>query len=889
MRNFPEQFAETVSRFPDRLAVSVRGPSGVSRMTYRELDAMAGQAAGRLHEAGIGAGDRCAILAENSARWCAVYLGILRLGAVAVPFDTNYSREQVATLLRDSGARLLVTSEKLSEVAGAAVRDVEGVLALSLGTLTRPDATEGARLVAPGAGISPGQPAVILYTSGTTADPKGVVLTHANLLGEKDGVFAVVHVDERDVVLGVLPLFHSLAQMANLLLPFSIGAHVVFLETLNTQKLLRALDEEGVTTFACVPQFFYLIHARVLEQVKKSGLLTRTLFRVLLAVNRNLRRAGLNAGPLFFGKVHRTIGRRMRLLITGGSKFDPAVGDDLHDLGFTILQAYGLTETSGAATVMRPGEPIATVGQPIKGVEVRIAPPAEGADDGEVLIRGPIVMQGYWNRPDATAEVLRDGWLYTGDLGRLDERGCLTITGRSKEVIVLGNGKNIYPEEIEAYYRASAVIKELCVLGVERAGAHADERLHAVVVPDLDVLRERHIVNTQELVRFELEGISVHLPSHKRVLSFDVSMEPLPRTTTGKLKRRDIHRLARELTQKRAAASSVDTVADASPVEPHVARLIDAVREHVTGVAVRADSNFELDLGLDSMERVELLASLERRFGVRVPEEVAQSAFTVKDLAEAFRNVGHDSVHHGGQSGLNWGELLLQGEETPELAAILRPRRVAAVVFFAIVRLVTLTISRPRVIGLRHLPREGAFIVSPNHQSYIDPFLVGPVLPFGAFRRIFSVGAAEYFQSPLMKWVAAQLNVVPVDPDANLLSAMQAAAQGLRHGRVLMLFPEGERSIDGRVKKFKKGAAILARHLNVPIVPVAIAGAYEIWPRNRPLNWGRVLSWRDRPVIQFGEPIRWRDGEGEDALTERLRSEVERMWLAATPASARPS
>ncbi len=883
MRNFPEVFAATAARFGNRPAVSVRGPSGVRRFTYRQLDEMAAGAAGRLSDAGVSAGERCAILAENSAEWCAVYLGVLRLGAIAVPFDTNYSRAQVTTLLRDSGATQLVTSARFAETASAAGQDT-GTPVVALDALLAPEAP------APGAPpvstIAPDQPAVILYTSGTTADPKGVVLTHANLLGERDGAFAVVPVDERDVVLGVLPLFHSLAQMANLLLPFSIGAHVVFLETLNTQELLRALDEEGVSVFACVPQFFYLIHARVMDQVKKSGAPTRVMFRALVLLNHGLRGVGINAGKLFFGRVHRTIGRRMRLLITGGSKFDPVIGQDLRDLGLTILQAYGLTETSGAATVTRPGEPIATVGRPLTGVEVRIAPLAEGADDGEVLIRGPIVMQGYWNRPDATAEVLRDGWLHTGDLGRLDSHGCLTITGRSKEIIVLGNGKNIYPEEIETYYRASPVIKELCVLGVESADAHASERLHAVVVPDVDVLRERRVVNTQELVRFELEGISVHLPSHKRVLSFDVSMEPLPRTTTGKLKRREIHRLARELGQKRATASEGAVVTDTSSMEPHVARLIEAVREHVTGVPVHAGSNFELDLGLDSMERVELLASLERRFGVRVPEGVAQAAFTVKDLAEAFRNVGHDS----GQSGLNWGELLRQGQETPELTAILRPRHIAAVAFFVIARLITLTVSRPKVTGLQHIPHDGAFIVSPNHQSYLDPFLVGPVLPFRAFRRIFSVGAAEYFQSPLMKWVAAQLNVVPVDPDANLLPAMQAAAQGLGHGRALMLFPEGERSIDGDVKKFKKGAAILALHMKVPIVPVAITGAYDIWPRNRPLNWSALLPWSGhRPVIQFGEPLRAREREDEEALTARLRSEVERMWLAATPASGPPS
>ena len=886
MQSFPEVFAATVARFGERPAVSVRGPSGVRRFTYRQLDEMAARAAGRLSDAGVSAGERCAILAENSAEWCAIYLGVLRRGAIAVPLDTNYSQAQVTTLLRDSGARCLVASARFAETAAGSGQDT-GTPVVAVDALLAPAAAVVAgRNALPVPVITPDQPAVILYTSGTTADPKGVVLTHANLLGERDGACAVVPVDEHDVVLGVLPLFHSLAQMANLLLPFSIGAHVVFLETLNTQELLRALDEEGVSVFACVPQFFYLIHARVMDQVKKSGAATRGMFRVLLSVNHGLRRLGLNAGRLFFGPVHRTIGRRMRLLITGGSKFDPVIGQDLRDLGLTILQAYGLTETSGAATVTRPGEPIATVGRPLKGVEVRMAPPAKGADDGEVLIRGPIVMQGYWNRPDATAEVLRDGWLHTGDLGRLDDRGCLTITGRSKEIIVLGNGKNIYPEEIEAYYRGSPVIKELCVLGIESADAHASERLHAVVVPDRDVLRERRVVNTQELVRFELEGISVKVPPHKRVLTFDVSMEPLPRTTTGKLKRREIHRLARELAQRKASAAAAPAPDDEAAVEPHVAMLLDAVRTHVTAVPVHAGSNFELDLGLDSMERVELLASLEHRFGVRVSEEVAQSAFTVRDLAEAFRHARGD----GGNAGLNWGTLLSQGDDTPELKAVLRPRPVAAPLLFAVARLVTLAVSRPRVTGLEHVPPEGAFIIGPNHQSYIDPFLVGPALPFQAFRRVFSVGAAEYFQTPLMKWVAAQLNVVPVDPDANLLPAMQAAAQGLGRGRVLMLFPEGERSIDGTVKTFKKGAAILALHLNVPIVPVAITGAYDIWPRNRPLNWWRLLPWSGhRPLIQFGEPIHAREGESVDALTARLRSEVERRWLAATPASGPPS
>jgi long-chain acyl-CoA synthetase len=872
VRSFPEQFAATVARFADRPAVSIRGPAGTRRFTYCELDAMSRRAAGRLASAGLVAGDRCALLAENGPEWCAAYLAVLRLGAIAVPLDTNYSAGQVATLVRDSGARLLVVSERFATPASGVVA---GERLLPLARVVADDSGEGSSVQEPS--IDGSAPAVILYTSGTTADPKGVVLTHANLLAEKDGAFSVVHVDERDVVLGVLPLFHSLAQMANLLLPFSIGAHVVFLETLNTQELLKALNDEGVSVFACVPQFFYLIHGRVMDQVKKGGFATRLAFGVLTRLNRWLRGAGLNLGRLFFGRVHRTIGHRMRLLITGGSRFDPAIGRDLNDLGLTILQAYGLTETSGASTVTRLDDPIATVGRPLAGVEIRIAPPASGADDGEILIRAGVVMRGYWNRPEATAEVLRNGWLRTGDLGRLDTRGCLTITGRSKEIIVLGNGKNIYPEEIEAGYAGSPFIKELAVLGVQSGDARGDERLHAVVVPDLDALRARRVVNTQELIRFELEGLSVHLPPHKRVLSFDVSMDPLPRTTTGKLKRREISALAKELGARRTAAAAKAEDDDAQ-LEPHVASVVAAVQAHVTGATVRAASNFELDLGLDSMERVELLASLEQQFGARIPEDVAQQAFTVRQLAEAFRNPG------GTAAGAppDWGTLLADQGVPDVLSPVLRRRPIAGPLYFAVARVVLALVGRPKVSGLEHLPTSGAFIISPNHQSYLDPFLVGPVLPYGVFARIFEVGAAEYFETPLMRWIATQLNVVPVDPDANLLPAMQAAAAGLRRGRVLMLFPEGERSIDGSPKKFKKGAAILARHLGVPIVPAAITGAFEVWARGRELNWMRLLPWsRHRLTVTFGPPVAPRPGESEDAITARLKAEVERMWRAA--------
>ena len=364
----------------------------------------------------------------------------------------------------------------------------------------------------------------------------------------------------------MLPLFHALAQVANLLMPLVVGARIVYLETLNTTELLRALSERGITLFCCVPQFFYLIHERVMQQVKARPAPARLAFRAMMAISAAARKLGLNPGKLFFRPVHRLLGPKMRYFITGGSAFDPKVGRDIEKLGFSLLQAYGLTETSGGATVTPPrANVMGSVGQPLKGVQVKIVDPqpSEGMPYpvGEIAISGDIIMKGYYNRVDATAETIRDGWLYSGDLGYQDERGNLFITGRKKEIIVLSSGKNIYPEELEAQYLRSPFIKEICVMGlVNRPGEPFSERLHAVIVPDFDVLRERKIVNTREVIRFDVENLSMELPSTKRILSFDLWSDPLPRTTTRKLKRFEIQR--RVMAGEGGAAGSAGGVAE---------------------------------------------------------------------------------------------------------------------------------------------------------------------------------------------------------------------------------------------------------------------------------------------------------------------------------------
>jgi len=909
MPTFYDRFVECVEHWPENVALEIQRHDKVESYTYAEVRRMAESIGAWLAKSALQPGSRVAILADNHPRWVAAFLGAVAAGCTAVPLDTALHADQIAILLKDSDSSLLFCDVKHLATAAEAIASLPIKI-----ILTNPAELKGAPtqatpiadldgMFASGpasfkpAAVDSDHVASLLYTSGTTSDPKGVMLTHANMMGEVESVFRWAHVGPTDAVLGVLPLFHVLSQMANLMLPLVKGARVVYLETLNTTELLRALNERQITIFAVVPQFFYLIHERIFKEVAKRGQVAGWALKALMTLNRGLRAIGLNAGRIFFGKLHRTFGEKMRYLITGGSRFDPQIGYDFHALGIDVLQAYGLTETTGAAFVALPHHNvIGSVGPPLPGVEGKIIdpkPPEDGGPAvGEIAIRGAIIMKGYWKRPDATAAVLKDGWLYTGDLGHFDAGGNLFITGREKDVIVLSNGKNVYPEEIETYYLKSPYIKEIGVMAMEsEAGNPASDRLYAVVVPDFDLLKERRIVNAKEVIRFDIEGISSHIPSTKRIGSYEIWQEPLPRTTTRKLKRFELEKRVRANQKKREAADSeVSSQPTLSPEDakwleqPEVQQALNIIREasKTAPAVIRPSDNLELDLGLDSMQRIELLVALEQELGGDVEESSLAEIYTVRELVDAIREsaAAGKTISGSREQPGGWKSILQQESTDPEVLALARYSSFYEGFLYLLFRLVQMFASdrfRMQVSGLEKLPTQGSYIISSNHQSYLDPIFMGSVLPSSVFRNLFSVGTSEIFGSGFMRRLARWLRVIVVDPDANLVPAMRAGAFGLRHGRVLILYPEGERSIDGRPRIFKKGAAILSIHLQVPIVPVAIEGFYEAWPRGKPFQ--KFVPLR----IQFGDPIypppeSAASEAAYEKLTAELKSRVVGMW-----------
>jgi len=918
MPTFYDRFVECAERWPDNVALELQRRDHNESCTYAELRKMAESVGRWISENGFEHGARLAVFADNHPRWVAAYLGVIAAGCTVVPFDTALHSDQLTKLLKDSGTSALFCDAKHAKVSQEAVTGLNVKL-----VLMDPERAEKQIGIEKWAGNLPAifadgsgkfQPAAsttddvasLLYTSGTTADPKGVMLTHANFLGEVEAVFNWIDLGPTDALLGVLPMFHVLAQMANLLLPLVKGSRVVYLETLNTTELLRALRERNITAFAVVPQFYYLIHERIFQEVAKRGTLAQKLFKSLMSLNRGLRKVGINAGPVLFGKIHETFGKKMRYLATGGSRFDPEIGRDFRDLGIDVLQAYGLTETTAAVYANSPGNNvIGSVGKAMKGVEGKIVDSQSQEDGGpatgEVALRGAVVMKGYWNRPDATALVLRDGWFYTGDLGYFDDEGNLFLTGRKKEVIVLSNGKNIYPEEVEAHYLKSPYIKELAVMGLEGKASEGGDRLHAVIVPNFDALRQRKIVNAKEVIRYDIEGLSQQIASTKRIGSYEIWQEDLPRTSTRKIKRFEVEKRVKA-NQTRKAADDSEFSADRplTPDEsawldqPNVQRALKIICEASRSAppSLRPTHSLELDLGLDSMQRVELLSHIEEQLGGNVEESQLAEIYTVRDLVDAvLQSAAGGAGGSGTRTAFAGWKAILSEEPDAKNVIALAPHPISAAFWYTVSRLIqVIALDRfdLHVTGIEKLPKSGAYILSSNHQSYIDPLILASVLPPSVFDKVFAVGTSEIFGEGFMLRLARTLRVVVVDPDANLIPAMRAGAFGLRQGRPLILYPEGERSIDGTPKIFKKGAAILSIHMQVPIVPVAIEGFHKAWPRNKSFQGFMPLK------LAIGDPIipppeSDASEEAYEKLTTELKDRVVEMWEGLRRQTARLS
>ena len=882
---FIERLVSTCSHFGDKVAMRVVGDPSQDVDFDQFLNAIR-SISNALEKAGVEKGDRVAVIGENHPNWAIAYLGTLYRGAVCVPVDPHGESDTLGNFFKDSEAKVVFAD---AEAAGR-VREITDDQEIEL---TLVEWGDGESEFDEWSGETcPDEPApvfrkdhnaVLIYTSGTTGKPKGVMLTHGNILAELDAIDGVLEFTDKESVLSLLPLFHAYLQIVNLWLAVTKGASVFYLKELTPEALSEGMIESKMTCLASVPRLWYLFHKKIFDAIDDKSSIAKRMVHGLLWLNGFTRdRFGLNFGRRAFKQVHDSFGGRLNLAVTAGSRFDESVARDFHNLGFTIIQGYGLSETSGAATgTYADDNRVGSVGKPMGDAEVKIDNPDKNGE-GEVLIKGSMVFNGYYRNPEATKEAFTDdGWFRSGDLGRFDEDGHLYITGRAKDVIILPSGKNVHPEDLEVQYLKSPYVEEMCVIGVEDASAEHSgaEKLVGVIVPDFEYLREKGISNSKEIIKFDLDNLGRDLPEYQRVRDYVIRKEPLPRTATRKIKRFELRKafVEKDLNGHEPEAlpeielSEEDKALIDGPAGGLLLKLVRNQRETIENL--QPDMNLEIDLRLDSLGRAEIVAGIENAIGKDLPEEDIAKAFTVRDVISMIERNAPD-LKSVSNVDFDWKNVVANApSEMEETKSVLKARPLYNSLAFLILCVFNLFCRMAFRLDIRGREKlkglEGAYLICPNHQSYIDPFVICSTYPYRVFRDTFHVGASEYFESGLMSFVAKVLKVVPVDPDAQLLKAMRAGAVGLKAGKILNIYPEGERAFDGKLHRFKEGASILSSELNLPIFPVAITGLDYVWGRgsNR-IKFGKVS-------VEFCEPLDPNEFESYSELNGRLREVIE--------------
>jgi long-chain acyl-CoA synthetase len=872
-RDLLELFETSTKRHATRVAMRIERDGRKEQYTYADLRELATRVAGFLASEGIKPGDRVMLVSSNAPEWGMSYFGVLKAGATCIPCDPESSTAEILNFARAGNAAGMICSqavinehaelqELLREQGLTRLWTYDDVFAL-------PDEqTEDERIaLLPQRAHAQGV-ASLIFTSGTTGQPKGVMLSHRNLTSMVSMLSSVFDMTTRDGVLSVLPLHHTFEFSTGFLTPLSRGAQITYLPELTSDALARAIKNGHVTGMVGVPALWELLHRRIKNRLyERSDWIGKAADNLMWA-NAWLRdKTPLNFGQLLFYPIHEGLGGRIRYFISGGSALSEKIQRDFHGLGFTILEGYGLTEASPVLTVTRPENRMltGTVGKPLPGVEVRISDP-DASGVGEVIARGPNVMLGYYEDETATRKTLVDRWLYTGDLGRVDDDGNLYLVGRSKEIIVDTNGKNVYPDELEEIYGNSPYVKELSIVGLADG---IGEKVACLVVPDdeYDISLSRAALH--RLVEEHFREVSASLPYFKRVKVLHFTDIELPRTATRKVKRREVVQImeSMEESQKSGRRSSAQetTNADSFWLLGVVATVANRSRSEVS-----TDTRLS-DLGFDSLMFVELATAIENAGGsISAPERFNE----IQDVRELLTVV---SRKPGATPKEETRVDDRKKDDEIHVPSFVKTAGNKAADFLQ--QFLYDQFLRTHYEGRSNIPPHTNFLVAANHCSHLDMGLTKMAL--GEFGKdLVALAAADYFFDTKYKRAVMEnfTNLVPMERTGSLRQSLRHAKSFLDRGYNALIFPEGTRSMTGIMADFKPVVGYLALHARVGIVPMYLDGTYEAMPKGTTLIKSRDVGARIGRFLEIEELEEMTKGmpraEAYRLIAARVRHEV---------------
>ena len=872
-RDLLELFETSAKRFSTRVAMRIERDGEKEQYTYADVQELATRAAAFFASRGVKPADRVLLVSHNAPEWGISYFGVLKAGATCVPVDPESQTEELVNFTRASGATGLILGEKAdAEHPDLQEKLIEAGLETSIwryGEIFEltDEASEDERIALLPSKVSPNTVASLIFTSGTTGQPKGVMLSHKNLTNMVSMLSSVFEMDTTDGILSVLPLYHTFEFSTGFLTPFSRGTQITYLPELNGEELARAIKSSHVTGMVGVPALWELLHRRIMTRLRERGQWVGNAAELLMKFNSRLRdKTPLNLGSVLFRPIHSGLGGQIRYLISGGSALNEKIKRDMHGLGFTILEGYGLTEASPVLTVTRPQNALnaTSVGKPLPGVEVRISDP-DGSGIGEVIARGPNVMLGYYQNEQATQSAIVSRWLHTGDLGRLDDDGNLYLVGRSKEIIVDTNGKNVYPDEVEELYKDSPYVKEIGVVGLPDG---IGEKVAALVVPDYDQDISLRRDEVQRRVENHFREVSSSLPFYKRVKSLYFTEDELPRTATRKVKRREVVRLIQQLEESKRAGITEKT----APREQH--HDADWLLGIIAHVSARPRSQVSLDsrlaeLGFDSLMFVELASSIEQAGGALLSPDTLNEVVDVRELYSVVRR--RETAANKRAAEARAEEDARQSEKeiyVPTLVRTVGNRGIDVVQ-----RALYENVLKAQVEGRANIPTHTNFIAATNHTSHLDTGLIKYAL--GEYGRdMVALAAADYFFDNRYKraYMNNFTNIVPIERSGSLRQSLRHARSFLERGYTALIFPEGTRSMTGQMAEFKSGFAYLALNTRTGILPAYLWGTYEAFPKGSTFLKGREVGAR---IGRFLSP------DELEALTKGMpRAEAYRLVAA---------
>jgi long-chain acyl-CoA synthetase len=805
-----------------RVALKMRKGLRLEKYTYHHLWQHAQCTAGLLQNRGMEKGERVLLWAPNSPCWVIAYLGILLGGGVVVPLDVKSTSNFVALVAAQTEPVLALLSTSIPEAARPS-----SIPAFHLEDL--PYHLRQGQVVFRQPQIQGQDLAELMYTSGTTGEPKGVMLTHRNIVHNVEMALQMIPINPESKTLSLLPLSHIYEQIVGLLSPLHSGASIVYLPS--RQTFLRALHREGITSLALVPQLLQLLMSRIERGVERRG--RANLWRRL---HRLAPRMPMAARRFLFRSVHRELGGRLQFLLCGGAYLDPSLARKWENLGMPILQGYGMTETAAMVTYdTLCHRRLGAVGRPPPGQQVAIAP------DGEILVRGENVSVGYWRNAEATKQVFRNGWYCTGDLGYLDPDGYLHFKGRKKNLIVLADGMNVYPEDIENRLNLRPEIEEAVVVGLSQIGGLVE--VHAVVLAADPEGVEEAVRDTNRL-----------LAPHQQVRRFTVwSGEDFPRTHTLKVKRHEVLEVLatdERLTEERPEVASSQVDLDLRPLVAQIAGL--PLEE------IGPQSVLGLELGLDSLSIVELLCLIEEEMGISVEEGQLLTQATVGDLEAMLVDV----------------ERVEESTPFPEWPAG-AAARATRILLQRILQDPLLALLCPtKVKGLENLEDlSGPVLFLANHTSHLDTPVVLKVLSRRYGSRLSVAAAADYwFANPLLgNLTALLLNAFPMARQGNARPCMEHIVDLVDRGWSVLIFPEGTRSPSGELQPFKPGVGLLAVELGIPVVPIQLCGLHTVLPK------GSRVPRREPVEVTIGAPLHFLPGIDYVQAAQQLEREIRRL------------